>query len=45
VTYLSLALFHGWLEVAVIGHLWVGRGSIALPGAAPARRPAVALSA
>lgn len=45
VTYLSLALFHGWLEVAVIGHLWVGRGSIALPGAAPSRRPAVALSA
>ncbi len=34
-TYLSLALFHGWLEVAVIGHLWVRHGSIALPGAAP----------
>ncbi len=35
VTYLSLALFHGWLEVAVIAHLWVGRGSIRLPGVAP----------
>jgi hypothetical protein len=38
-TYLSLALFHGWLEVAVIAHLWVGRGSIALPGAVPVARP------
>jgi hypothetical protein len=45
VTYLSLALLHGWLEVAVVAHLWVGRGSITLPGVAPARRPAVALSA
>jgi len=41
-TYLSLALFHGWLEVAVIAHLWVARGSIALPGAAPVGAPTAA---
>jgi hypothetical protein len=37
-TYLSFALFHGWLEVAVVAHWWVRDGKLTVPGPADPRK-------